>query len=135
MARERECKPSTKSVIDKLGVQPGARVAVLGIDHAEFERDLLARTRDVSRGRPRKNLDLVFFAATDHARLRRLASLRNTIRPEGGIWVVWQKGRSDLKEDDVREAALRVGLVDVKVVSFSETLSALKLVIPVARRR
>jgi hypothetical protein len=134
VARERD-KPSTKSLIDKLGVKSNAHVAVLGIDDAGFERDLMARTRDVSRGRPRKDLDLVFFAATDHARLRRLASLRDTIRPEGGIWVVWQKGKPDLNEDDVREAALKAGLVDVKVVSFSQTLSALKLVIPVARRR
>jgi len=34
----------------------------------------------------------------------------------------------------VRLAAKKVGLVDVKVVSFSDTHSALKLVIPLTKR-
>ena len=46
------------------------------------------------------------------------------------IWAVWPKGRKKLREDDVRGYALAQGLVDVKVVSFSETLSGLKLMIP-----
>ena len=54
--------------------------------------------------------------------------------PAGAIWVVWPKGRKELREDDVRNAAKAQGLVDIKVMSFSETLSALKLVIPVAER-
>ena len=37
-------------------------------------------------------------------------------------------------EDDVRAAAFEADLVDVKVIAFSETLSALKLVIPLAKR-
>jgi hypothetical protein len=47
---------------------------------------------------------------------------------------LWPKGRKELREDDVRAAAKAQGLVDVKVMSFSATLSALKLVIPVALR-
>jgi len=48
--------------------------------------------------------------------------------------VVWPKGQAHIKEGMIREAALAQGLVDVKVCAFSGTLSALKLVIPVARR-
>jgi hypothetical protein len=47
---------------------------------------------------------------------------------------VWVKGRKELNENHVREAALDAGLVDVKVARFSETHSALKLVVPRARR-
>jgi hypothetical protein len=50
------------------------------------------------------------------------------------VWVVWRKGVPDLKEDHVRAAARTSGLVDVKVVAFSPTHSALKLVIPKATR-
>ena len=66
--------------------------------------------------------------------LARLRALREHIKPEGGIWVVWTKGRKEFREDDIRAAGPGAGLVDVKVVAFSETLSALKLVIPVKLR-
>jgi hypothetical protein len=49
--------------------------------------------------------------------------------------VVWPKGQPQLKENDIIVAAIAVGLVDNKVVSFSETHSALRLVIPSLRPR
>ena len=65
----------------------------------------------------------------------RLAALRGGLAETGAIWVVWTKGRKALTEDHVRRAALAQGLVDVKVMAFSDELSGLKLVIPVAMRR
>ena len=59
---------------------------------------------------------------------------RAAIKPNGAIWVVWPKGRKELREDDVRAFGPGVGLVDVKVVSVSEILSGLKMVIPLAQR-
>ena len=56
------------------------------------------------------------------------------IEPAGAVWAVWPKGRKDLNENHVREAAFDAGLVDVKVVRFSATHSGLKLVIPKAKR-
>ena len=50
------------------------------------------------------------------------------------MWVVYPKGRTDPSEVDVLEAGKAAGLVDVKVARFSETHTALKFVIPVARR-
>ena len=47
---------------------------------------------------------------------------------------MWRKGQRDLNENHVREAALDAGLVDVKVARFSATHSALKLVVPRAKR-
>ncbi|HJP65093.1 MAG TPA: hypothetical protein VKA30_02180 [Actinomycetota bacterium] len=44
------------------------------------------------------------------------------------------KGSPDIKEVDVIDAGLRAGLVDNKIASFSDSLSAMRLVIPVARR-
>ena len=68
------------------------------------------------------------------ADLARLPSLIGWIEPAGAVWAVWPKGRKDLNENHVREAALDAGLVDVKVVRFSATHSGLKLVIPKAKR-
>ena len=56
------------------------------------------------------------------------------IQPAGALWVVYPKGRQDIKEGDVMAAAKAAGLVDVKVCAFSATHTATKMVIPVARR-
>jgi hypothetical protein len=123
-----------KSRIDKLGVKPGMRVAVLGVEDTTFLRELGERTDDVTSGKPRKDSDYVFVQMSDRADTARLGVLRKSIKPEGGIWVIWPKGRKEFREDDVRAAGPSLGLVDVKVVSFSDTLSGLKMVIPVALR-
>jgi hypothetical protein len=123
-----------KSVLDKLGVKPGHSVSVLGIRDAGFRADLGERGATISNGRAKTGSDLVFVGVTKLTDLARLEALRDAIAPAGGVWVVWEKGRRELNEDHVRAAALRVGLVDVKVVAFSATHSALKLVIPRTRR-
>jgi hypothetical protein len=123
-----------KPVIDKLGVKPGHVVSVLGVDDAPFLAAARDRAAQLSAGRARRGSDLVFLGAASKAALRRLAALRAAIVPDGAVWVVWPKGRPELREDDVRAAALAAGLVDVKVVAFSPTHSALKLVIRRADR-
>jgi len=123
-----------RSLLDKLGVKPGSRVSLLGIDDKSFRAQLRERTDAVTEGRAAKNSDLVFVGMTGRAELPKLAKLRGAIKKNGAIWVVWPKGRKEFREDDVRNYGPQAGLVDVKVVSFSETLSALKMMIPVAQR-
>jgi hypothetical protein len=114
-----------RGLLDKLGVKPGSRVSVLGLDDPDFRDQLATRTSDVSE-RARRESDLVFWATRSKGELRaRLEALRRSMKPNGAIWVIWPKGQKALREDDVREVGPRVGLVDVKVVSFSDTLSAL----------
>jgi hypothetical protein len=125
---------SKRSRLDKLGVKPGMRVAVVGLDDAAFRRELRTRTDDVAEGRPRKDSEMILFAVDGAAPLARLAMLQRSIERDGVIWVVWPKGQPHIKEDMIRAAAIAQGLVDVKVMAFSETLSGLKLVIPLARR-
>lgn len=126
---------SAKPLLDKLGVKRGARVSVIGIDDAPFRRSLLERTADVHDGRPAPRSDLVFIGAPNVAALRRLPALRRRIKEDGAVWVVAPKGKGGLGYAPVLAGALAAGLVDVKVVSFSETHTALKLVVPVRLRR
>jgi hypothetical protein len=56
------------------------------------------------------------------------------LKPAGALWVVRPKGRREITESDVMAAGKAAGLVDVKVVSFSDTHTAEKFVIPVAQR-
>jgi hypothetical protein len=123
-----------RAVIDKLGVKTGMAVSAIGVRDPQFLRDAAARAATFSSGRIRGGSDLIFLGAPAQATLARLRELRDSIRPDGGIWVVWPRGQDRIKEDHVRAAARAAGLVDVKVVAFSATHSALKLVIPVAMR-
>jgi hypothetical protein len=122
------------SLLDKLGVRPGARVSVIGIADRAFLDEVKARTDDVSVGRAKAGSDLVFVAMDDRADLVRLEKLQRAINKDGAVWVVWPKGRKEFREDDVRAYGPRAKLVDVKVVRFSEALSALKMMIPRAQR-
>jgi hypothetical protein len=125
---------STRSLIDKLGVKPASRVSILGIDDAYFLSALQARTPDVSR-RPRKDSDMIFFAADSQAALKRLETLKKHIQKDGVIWVVSLKGRqATIRDVQVIAAAKAAGLVDNKVVSFSDTHTALRLTIPLSKR-
>jgi predicted nucleotidyltransferase len=127
----------TTPLLDKLGVRPGMRVALVGeLDSDGTLRALLSeRTADITTGRPKPDTDLVFLAADSLDELDALADLRNAIRPNGSIWVVSRKGRAaTIRDVDVIGAAKANDLVDNKVVSFSETHTSLRLVIPVALR-
>jgi hypothetical protein len=123
-----------KGLLDKLGVKPGMKVSLLGIDDAGFKKQLRARTDEVTEGRAAKGSDIVFVKMTEAKEATRLEALRAAIKPGGAVWVVWPKGQKAFREDDARNAGPAAGLVDVKVASFSDTLSALKMVIPVKDR-
>jgi len=120
--------------LDKLGIKPGMRVAVLGIEDPDFRAELRERTDDVAVGKPKKDTDIVIVALSDRKDLPRLEALKRTLKKNGAIWVVWPKGRKEFREDDVRAYGPLAHLVDVKVMSFSDTLSGLKMVIPVKER-
>jgi hypothetical protein len=120
--------------LDKLGIKPQMRVAVVGLDDAEFLAELRERTSDVTVGRPKKDTAAVVVALAKAKDLPKLKTLRVAIQKNGMIWAVWAKGRKEFREDDVRAYGPIAGLVDVKVMSFSDTLSGLKLVIPLKDR-
>jgi hypothetical protein len=123
-----------RSLLDKLGVKPGMKVSLLGIDDADFRKQLEARTTDITEGRAARGSDIVFLKMTAAKEAVRLKAMRDAIKPNGAVWVVWPKGQKAFREDDARNAGPAAGLVDVKVASFSDTLSALKMVIPVKDR-
>jgi hypothetical protein len=77
--------------------------------------------------------DVVLAFCPDRARLaKRLPTLIERTTPAGAVWIAWPKMSSgvptDLTEDGIREIALPLGLVDVKVCAVDDTWSGLKLV-------
>jgi hypothetical protein len=125
---------SQRLLIDKLGVKPGQRIAVLGVESAEFLTELAARVPEYSRGKRLNGADLIFFSAEAVAELAQLNSLGRSIQKDGAIWVVYPKGQKHIREIDVITAGKAAGLTDNKVCSFSGTHTALRFCIPVAER-
>jgi Protein of unknown function (DUF3052) len=124
---------SGRSRIEKLGVKPDSLVIVLGLGDPDFLDELERSGAEISRRR-RRGADLVFFLAEDPADLQKLAQLEASMKRNGAIWVVSPKRRPEIRDVVVIEAAKRAGLVDNKVVGFSDTHTALRLVIPISRR-
>jgi hypothetical protein len=119
----------------KLGYQDGARALVDGAPPTYST--MLGLPPDVSvqwTRRAQKGIDFVHLFGTSRAKLEaKLQALRKSIAPAGVIWVSWPKKSSgvpsDITENVIRDIALPLGLVDVKVCAVDDTWSGLKLVI------
>ena len=126
---------STRPLIDKLGVKPGAKVAIVNVDDDGFIALLRTRTQDIVEGKPPALCDLVFLGADTPQDLRRIEDLKTWIEPNGAIWVIRAKGaRAALRDTDLIAAGLAAGLVDNKIASFSETQGAMRLVFRIRDR-
>ena len=140
MATAKAAKPagySGKTAAEKLGYKPGSRVLVVGKPRG-FTTPLAGpKVKLLRRGAPPFAGAHVFVTEEKElaAELPRLAGM---IARDGMIWVSWPKKASeigtDVTEDTVRDIALPLGLVDVKVCAVDQTWSGLKLVIRKERR-
>jgi hypothetical protein len=119
---------------DKLGIKPGMTVRVHALDDGELLRELESRNATLLSNSSAGRCDLVFVGADSRVGLNRLRTAMRDLKPAGALWVVRPKGRREITESDVMAAGKAAGLVDVKVVSFSDTHTAEKFVIPVATR-
>ena len=119
----------------KLGIGEGARVFLMDAPDNYVGRCLEPLPPGVRFvGRPSSTVDLAqIFVTRKEDLARRIEALRKQLRPEAAIWVSWPKKASKLPttvtEDVVREVALPLGLVDVKVCAVTEVWSGLKLVV------
>ena len=121
---------TTKPLLDRLGVKPGAKVALVNLDDPGFVKLLRQRTSDIVKRKPRTPCDVVFVGAEEVRDLERLAEVKAWIEPNGAVWVIRPKGgRGALRELEVMGAGLAAGLVDNKIASFSDTHSAMRFVV------
>ncbi len=118
----------------KLGIQEGMSVATLGAPR-EY-RAWLAPLPPAVRftAKPAAAVDLVHVFATKRTELTTtLKSCRKALAPDATVWVSWPKQASkvptDITEDTIRDVALPMGFVDVKVCAVSDVWSGLKLVV------
>jgi len=107
-------------------------------EYASWLGELPAGVKLVSKAKPPIEAAHVF--TTESAFLdATLSRLRNELKQDGFVWVSWPKKSSkvttDITEDTIREIAIPLGFVDVKVCAVSEVWSGLKLVIRKSERR
>src|SRR5688572_23735984 len=125
-------KPPT--LMEKLGVHSGLKVAVVNVEAKAFNAELEASAPDAVRGEPGRPVDLLFLGVRGRDELERVGPAARHLKPDGGLWVVYPKGRRNLREPDVLAAGRAAGLKDVKVARVSTSLTALKFVHPVEAR-
>jgi hypothetical protein len=118
----------------KLGIRAECEVVVVNAPNGyrELLEPLPTSVRFASKPGPSTHIVHVF--ATKRGDLERaLASYRERLSPQAVVWVSWPKKSakvaSELTENTVRELALPLGFVDVKVCAVSEVWSGLKLVV------
>ena len=118
----------------KLGIKPKFRVKVLNppVEYAQLVRPI---PDDVTVSpRLRRDIDMVHIFTRSRRELERiLPTAMAQIQPAGMIWISWPKKSSGVSgsvtEDGIRQIALPLGLVDIKVCAVDEIWSGLKLVI------
>ena len=123
----------------KLGIKPGERVYTIGAP-TNFRKLLQPLPEKVTFTKESKpGATFVHAFTTKRATLEtELKRLRKLVANTAVIWVSWPKKSSgvatDITEDVIREVALPLGLVDIKVCAVDETWSGLKLMIRRSRR-
>lgn len=125
---------SGTSLVKKLGIKPGSKVLLVGAP--EGSRSLLdSLPADVEFvTRLNVSTDLVHVFTASRAELRELLrKYRAGLKPDGVVWVSWPKKAAkvptDITEDTIREVALPMGFVDIKVCAVNGIWSGLKLVV------
>ncbi len=121
-------------LVKKLGIKEGARIFL-----ANTPKEYLALVAPLPAGvklmsRISGETDMVHIFSTEKLHLSKtLRTVLPKLKQDGMIWVSWPKKSAkvptDVTEDTIREVALPLGLVDIKVCAVDDTWSGLKLVI------
>ena len=123
----------------KLGIKPGAVVVASGAP-GHYQQLLAPLPEGVTFAqRVSAKTDMVHIFTASRAELgQALANYRRQLNSEAAVWVSWPKKAAkvptDITEDTVRELALPLGFVDVKVCAVDDVWSGLKLVVRKALR-
>jgi hypothetical protein len=124
-------RSNDSSLVRKLGVGPKMQISIIGAPDG-FEEILGDLPEGVSTStRLSKQTKLVlYFVRTSDALNNALEHLAGQLPRGSAAWIIHPKlgprAKRDFNQNDVRDRALPLGLVDYKVCSVSEEWSALK---------
>jgi hypothetical protein len=130
--RDKIFHPKTR--IEKIGLKPGAKVSLVGNFDPDFLDELKLLASSVTEDKVTADSETIFFAAHSPKELSSVAKIAKSLKGATALWIVYPKGQKTITENDVIAAARKTGLKDIKVVGFSITHTALKFVLPLAKR-
>jgi hypothetical protein len=126
---------SHRTLFEKLGVRAEHRVALVGSHDEGFVRELEVRLAKGASARLRARYDIIFLKVDRFEDLGHIPRAAEHLEMNGMLWIFHPKGRTaDPKDAQVREASFAAGLIDNKISAYSETHTATRYVIPVAKR-
>ena len=126
-------------LVKKLGIKHAQRILLVDAPK-DYERLLAPMPPGVVfADRPTSSVDLVhLFVLRQEELAKHLGTLRKKLKPDAVVWVSWPKKSAKVAttvtEDTIRDAALPLGFVDIKVCAVTEVWSGLKLVVRKALR-
>lgn len=126
---------SGKPLVEKLGIKENMVLHLINLPSKDFIKDWGTFPKQVQiLDKPKAGLDMIhFFTVSSEEYRQKLPKLMGLIKPAGMIWISWPKKTSkipsDMNENLIRDFALELGLVDIKVCAVDEVWSGLKLVI------
>ena len=120
---------------DKI-LNPPTLLAKLGIkpDSVICKRGEVAWLTGIAVSGTLPGADLIFLGVGEKSGLQAVPEIAGGMRRTAALWIVYPKGRTEIREIDVIDAGRHSGLKDVKVVRFSDTATALKFVVPITKR-
>ena len=121
-------------LVQKIGIQAGFKVFAIN-PPSDYQKLLAPMPPDVefvSKASATTNV-VHLFTAQRKELAKVLMSLRKSLAPDAIVWVSWPKKSSkvetDITEDVIRNVALPMGWVDIKVCAVTDVWSGLKLVV------
>ena len=124
-----------KTTVEKLGIKPGLEdLAPSTCLTPELLKDARKTAAAFADDKPLRRLRCDFLWSRGNVRPARIKKLLPSLAGNGALWIVYPKGRKEITELQVLAAGRAAGLVDIKVVSYSPTHTALKFVRPKAKR-
>jgi hypothetical protein len=113
----------------RLGLADDATVALLGAPDGEL-REALGQAASADPD----EADAVFASIEDRGGLDQVPALADGLRRDASLWIVYPKGRKEVREADVLAAGRAAGLKDTRVARVSATHTGLRFVVPLADR-
>jgi hypothetical protein len=127
---------SQTPLAQKLGIKPQTRLALDGAPGGWGVPDLPDGVTAVAAAEPADVVVAFFGHAAELP--ERLPGLAQRIFPAGALWVAWPRRagghESDITENGLRDHALPLGIVDIKVAAIDPDWSGLKFVWRVENR-
>jgi hypothetical protein len=123
-----------KSTASKLGIKPGLKISAVHTSDDNVMRNARKAASAFAHAKPLPDSDMIFFGVETVPDLSAMKKLIASLASNGALWIIYPKGRKDITELQVLTAGRAAALVDVKVVSYSATHTALKFVRPRDKR-